>query len=84
MRGFMLGASLSVAFIIGCVARPYIVPPANANQAAFQRWQYYCFNDGDPQRVQANANKAGLQGWEMAGQGNYNPGSSIWCFKRRM
>jgi hypothetical protein len=87
MRGFILGASLSVVFIAGCVASPYVLPPAHANQpnqVGLERWQYYCFSDGNTASTQSKANRAGHEGWEMAGQGNYDASESIWCFKRRM
>jgi len=63
------------------------MPPAHANQpghANMPRWQYYCFADGNTESAQKKANRAGREGWEMSGQGNYDASTSIWCFKRRM
>lgn len=34
MKGFLLGASLSLAFILGCVARPLVVPAVSADAVA--------------------------------------------------
>ncbi len=89
MRGFLLGASLSVVFIVGCVAgaaaKPFVVPQANAQQAAsMQKWEYFCFDKRGDEVVAEAANRAGRQGWEMAGQGNDGPYASTWCFKRAL
>jgi hypothetical protein len=81
MRGFALGLSFSIAFIIGCMARPYVVPPARANQQV-QKWEYFCFIEGGELDVQRKANKAGKRGWEMASVAAASNAVGNWCFKR--
>ena len=74
---FWLGLSLSVAFVIGCVAAPLVIPPLSAQQAGGQRWQYFCFNERSAEDVTPLANRAGRDGWEMVAAG-----LEAWCFKR--
>lgn len=81
MRGFLIGLSVSVAFIVGCAASRF-VPPANA-QSAGPRWDYFCFAGYDAEGVMEKARAAGSQGWELSGVGAANRGST-WCFKRPM
>ena len=64
MRGFWLGLSLALAFIVGCVAAPFIVPPLSAQQQGVQRWEYYSLH---PNANLAALNEAGQQGWEFVG-----------------
>ena len=64
MRGFWLGLSLSVAFILGCVSAPMIVPQTRAQQEA-TRWVYLCFGAEAATEVQERANEVGARGWEM-------------------
>lgn len=97
MRNLVLGLSLSVAFIIGCLAgpaiRPTVVPPvkaANAPKAAkpataVPKWEYACFQVGPyPKEINRWGNKAGLSGWEMVSSAYIGfKRQSIWCFKRQ-
>lgn len=74
---------IAVVFVAGCAvggaSARFVVPPANAQQAAtLTKWEYLCpamrFD-----AVTAPANKAGAEGWELV---NYDPQSGIGCFKR--
>ncbi|MEM1418792.1 MAG: hypothetical protein AAGH15_28110 [Myxococcota bacterium] len=70
MRGFMLGLSLSLAFILGCLMGPFLVPPISAQPpvpAAMQRWEYLAVGTGAMResRATANLNEFGVQGWEL-------------------
>ena len=85
MKGFALGLSLSIAFILGCAAAPLIVPRMSAQQqaAGIQRWEYQCMVVGGAteRRTVANvterANEMGAEGWEAW---LYDP--DYLCFKR--
>lgn len=83
MKGFALGLSLSIAFILGCVSAPLVSPSVSAQQEPLRegltRWEYTCFDNptGGP-NVQ-RLNELGSQGWEMTpsrGRG------AEFCFKR--
>lgn len=83
MRSFLLGLSLSAAFIVGCVVRPLVIPPALADPAV-KRWDYYCFDELTSAEVQGRAKQAGREGWELVAAGavgtlGFRP---VWCFKR--
>ncbi len=80
MRGFLMGLSVSAAFVLGCVASHFVVPPANAQSVA--RWDYFCFEGAYAGDVQTKAKKAGLEGWEMSGAAVPAQEESTWCFKR--
>ena len=80
MRNLILGLSLSVAFIVGCLARPLIVPPVRAGTNP-QKWEYKCFTENDPEDAEKKANLVGRHGWEMAATMSYR---TVWCFKRRL
>ncbi len=98
MRNLVLGLSLSVAFIIGCLAgpaiRPRVVPPARAAKAppaakpakAMSKWEYACFQVGPyPKEINRWGNKAGLSGWEMISSAYTGKNrQTIWCFKRQL
>jgi hypothetical protein len=94
MRNLILGLSLSVAFIVGCLAgpavRPNVVGTAHANKNR-PKWEYTCFQydfhdervDGiDGGKIKKQSNKAGQFGWEMVSGIIWND-VTIWCFKRR-
>ena len=80
------GVGVAVVFLVGCAvgggSSRFVVPLASAQQAAtLTRWEYLCFEEHGDTDVQAKAQKAGTQGWEMAAvqsEGVY----STWCFKR--
>jgi hypothetical protein len=81
MRNLILGLSLSVAFIVGCVAggvgQRLVAPPARAGTSP-KKWETHCFQErGSTEMVNAKANKMGQQGWEFV-DGN----GSFYCFKR--
>ena len=100
MRNFLLGLSLSVMFIVGCLvggskaARDLIVPPVRAGTNPV-RWEYQCVRWAKG-NLTATSNKFGAQGWEMVGGVAYSytvpVGRGIaesnvvtyWCFKRRL
>jgi len=95
MRPFLLGLSLSLAFIAGAVFAQVI----GAAQAARgrQKWEYFCvekFND-TPEKLMEAFEAGGHKGWELAAAGEYMPvvvpttGAAeypvrpvVWCFKR--
>jgi len=93
MRGFLLGLSLSVAFILGCVtsqlSHTLVIPPAQAGEQ-HTKWSYMCGEFEKVERLHEVANKAGLEGWELVGGSGMGrapalgqPGERhIWCFKR--
>ncbi len=83
MRGFLLGMSLSLAFIVGCVTRPFVVPPAHANQVGGQRWEHFCFETLDLDELNRRANQAGREGWEFVTSGRVYR-DQAWCFKRSL
>ena len=88
MKGFALGLSLSIAFIVGCMAAPMVtgrsnaqVPPRTAQQMAdgILRWQYTCYLDRARRPDIVRLNEYGAEGWELTG------GRSTvaeFCFKR--
>ena len=88
MRGFILGVAVSFAFIVGCVAgaSSFFVPPANAQQHAMRlpRWEYFCIRPGfEPGDVTNQANKLGVQYWELVSSGRSSGYGDVWCFKRQ-
>lgn len=75
--------AISLVFVAGCAvggaSARFVVPTANAQQAAtLTKWEYLCpamrFD-----AVAEPANKAGAEGWELV---NYDPKAGIGCFKR--
>ena len=84
MRGFLLGLSISVAFIAGCMAgaSDFIVPDVRAAHVQEQRWAYFCFNADSVDDVHFKANAAGMRGWEMVTASTNSEGSPIWCFRQ--
>jgi hypothetical protein len=79
---------IALVFVAGCAvggaSARFVVPPANAQQAAtLTKWEYVCFEgEIDITKVQTKANAAGAQGWEMAGSLNPTSNDAGWCFKR--
>ena len=57
--------SISLAFILGCVASSsrYGVARAEAAAVVEQRWSYFCFEASTVDDVHFKANAAGLRGW---------------------
>jgi len=84
MRGFLIGLSVSLAFIVGCVAGSsrYGVPKAEAAAVVEQRWSYFCFEATGVDDVSFKANAAGMRGWEMASATTAEGGQTIWCFRQ--
>jgi len=81
MKNFILGLSLSVAFIIGCLARPLLEQPVQASPTS-QQWQYRCFENHGAEDVETDANRLGKFGYEMAAATSV--GFRLhWCFKRK-
>jgi len=69
MKGFALGLSLSLAFILGCVSAPLIVPRLSAqNPPNTTRWEYVCQEVAGGfsalRTMQAYLNEHGAEGWE--------------------
>ena len=86
MRGFLLGMSISIAFIVGCVAGSsgLLLPPVRAGVVVEQRWAYFCFERSDVDDINHMANGAGARGWELvvASPKNGGDGDAVWCFRQ--
>jgi hypothetical protein len=93
MRGFLLGLSFSIVFILGFVAAQ-LVPGAQAGKkrtridvpplvAPTPTWEYICYRAELTLDLLDVANQAGEQGWEMVGTDGQGARSPVWCFKRR-
>jgi hypothetical protein len=84
MRGFALGLSLSVAFIIGCLAGPHLTPSADA-QAGATTYQYACVEgSSSDRRLNEIVNAQGRRGRELVAVGVGGAGEnavSQWCFR---
>ena len=72
---------LFVAFVLGCVSAPLVVPALSAQSVAAGavRWEYTCYSDGLRGVDGARLNEHGAQGWELVGP--RDPGG-YFCFKR--
>lgn len=85
MKGFLLGLSVSLAFIVGCIAGSSraVVPPAKASYVVEQRWEYFCFAEDRADKVNERANAAGARGWELvaAAAPASGEGDPVWCFR---
>lgn len=67
MNGFALGLSLSLAFILGCVSAPLLIPRLSAqNPPDVTRWEYICDTASTMGRLQTYLNESGAEGWELA------------------
>jgi len=85
MKGFILGLTVSLAFIVGCVAGSsrFLLPEAKASYVVEQRWAYFCFQEGNAEAVNYKANAAGARGWEMvAASSDASGGDPVWCFRQ--
>jgi hypothetical protein len=90
MRGFLIGLSVSLAFIVGCVAgstklaAPDVHAASPSGAVVEQRWAYFCFEAEDADTVTFKANAAGARGWEMiaAAQRSTSEGRAVWCFRQ--
>lgn len=81
MRGFALGLSLSVAFIIGCLAGPHLTPSADAQ--ARQTYRYACI-EGHRDELQLSRllDAQGRMGRELVAVGSVpSAEGSQWCFR---
>ena len=83
MRGFLIGLSISLAFIVGCAVSStrYGVPKAQA-AVVEQRWSYFCFEAANVDDVNFKANAAGMRGWEMVESNTLSSGQMVWCFRQ--
>lgn len=83
MKGFALGLSLSLAFILGCVSAPLIIPRLSAqNPPSTPRWEYVCegFDRASRSGIDNHRqflNAHGAEGWELATADN-----NFVCLKR--
>lgn len=84
MRGFLIGLSISLAFIVGCVAGSsrYGVPKAEAAAVVEQRWAYFCFEAATVEDVSFKANAAGMRGWELVTSSMNQNNQTVWCFRQ--
>ncbi len=96
MRPFLLGLSISIAFIAGAVFAQ-VFGAARAARDGRTTWEYFCvekFNDS-PEKLMEAFEAGGRKGWELAAAGEYMPvvvpttGAQsypvrpvVWCFKR--
>ena len=80
-RRFLVALAACAVFALGCAARPFIVPPANAGQAV-RKWEHFCFGVLTPKEATERANAAGLQGFEMASSSGVNGQHRHYCMKR--
>ncbi|MCB9604558.1 MAG: hypothetical protein H6722_13690 [Sandaracinus sp.] len=79
MKGFALGLSLSLAFILGCVSAPVLIPRLSAqNPVEVTRWEYLCDNSFRAvDDMSAFLARSGAEGWELVTQGG-----NLLCLKR--
>jgi len=78
MKGFALGLSISLAFILGCVSAPLIVPRLSAqNPPNTPRWENYCDTAGTRGSMRELLARTGPEGWELAAVDG-----ALFCFKR--
>jgi hypothetical protein len=84
MRGFLIGVSVSLAFIVGCVtgSTRYGVPRAEAAAVVEQRFSYLCFDANTVDDVNFKANAAGLRGWDLVSSSLTSSGQTVWCFRQ--
>jgi len=66
MKGLALGLSLSVAFILGCLAAPFLVPRLSAQHPTNVRWEHYCETFSRLGSLNEFLQARGQQGWELA------------------
>lgn len=90
MRQFLLGLSISVAFILGCVTAQHVpelgMPTASAYEG--QRWDYTCTEwpapslkqDKTLRSLEGHLDELGASGWELAPIPSGN--ATFLCFKR--
>ncbi len=74
MKGFALGLSLSIAFVLGCVSSPLVTRDARAQEdggevvpAHVPRWQHFYYLDQPPRYDLDRLNDLGGRGWQMVG-----------------
>jgi hypothetical protein len=89
MRQFLLGLSISIAFILGCVTAQHVPGLAMPTASAYagQRWEYTCQTvPGQALTAERSAEAAseflgqlGAQGWEIV---PYPFDVPYACFKR--
>ena len=84
MRGFLIGLTVSLAFIVGCVAGSTRHGVASAEAAAVveQRWAYFCFEAASVADVSFKANAAGMRGWELVTSTTATTGEMVFCFRQ--
>ncbi len=83
MRNLILGLFLSVAFVVGCLVRPVVVPPVRAGTNP-PKWEYKCFRENNDGSLEAKANRLGKAGFELSATARHGDGFNAWCFKRRL
>jgi hypothetical protein len=95
MKPFLLGLSIAVAFILGCVAAQHVPALAVPSAAAYAgpRWEYTCQPLPKPKRAERMdigtpysevlipwLNELGADGWEVTPL--KSEGWDFHCFKR--
>lgn len=82
MRGFALGLSLSLAFIIGCLAGPHLTPSADAQ--ARETYRYACIEgSANEERLTGLVDGQGRMGRELIAVGSDGGEGRLsqWCFR---
>jgi len=85
MRGFLLGLSVSFAFVAGCVAGSTQLALTQAkagHEVVEQRWRYQCLEVENVDNLKAKADGLGKLGWEMVTAVPLPEHRSIWCFRQ--
>jgi len=85
MRGFALGLSLSVAFVIGCVSSQALQPRVTAQPPpgpTARRWTYVCESSVRLGRLQQWMNERGAEGYEAAASAGADGARVVICMKR--
>ena len=83
MRGFLLGISVSVAFIAGTAWDSQLLSNARAaSPPEVLRWTYRCTTETRGADLVNLARKWGKQGWEMVGCGSVFAAGHFLYFKR--
>ena len=86
MRNLVLGLSLAVALLVGCiiggVGSQLIVPPVKAGTNP-PKWEYKCVDANGAGDIEKKANRLGRAGFELVASVG-GPSYFTTCFKRRL
>lgn len=84
MRKSLVGLSVALAFVVGCVASStrYGVPKAEAAAVVEQRWSYFCLEANGVDDLNFKANAAGMRGWELVTSTAQSDQRIACCFRQ--